>query len=91
MAMKKPMKKSAKKPRAKDLQEEGTSPQDRRSYYAAKASKSANSPSASTRTRSAAKRPNALRQPMSSDSNNSSARGGMYPIGKKKVTKGSKY
>jgi len=79
MAMKKPVKKSA------------SSNQDRRSYYAAKASKYSNSPSASTRTRSAAQRPNALREPMSSDSNNSSARGGMYPYPKKKVKKGSKY
>ena len=69
---------------------DGVEMQDRNSFYAAKASKFANSPSASTRTRTALQRPGSLKQPTGNERNSSSAMGGMYPKGKK-VVKGSKY
>ena len=62
--------------------------QDVRSLAAAKASKASNSPSASTRSRSALQRPNSLAQP--GRNMFSSAQGGLYPSKSKKVTKGLK-
>ena len=90
MAMKKAVKKAASKPKSGyGGTESGAEFLDRNNYYAAKGSKGF-SPSAGTRTTSALQRPGSLKQPTGNERNNSSAMGGMFPKGKKKVTKGSK-
>jgi len=90
MAMKKVAKKVAQKSKSGyGGTESGAEFVDRNNYYAAKGSKGS-SPSAGTRTRTALQRPGSLKQPTGNERNSSSAMGGMFPTGKKKVTKGSK-